>query len=127
MYTACAAFLAWISADIFPRSQSSQIPAPVRNHTSEVVCFHPRSLFFLHFIASRFDRNDRIYDISRSASTIIVNRCVQKIGKKVRHTRACRKQNFGAQRHSIHHSVSLETYEYKLSLNNSCLEKSCSF
>ena len=53
---ACVASLvAWTSADMFPRPQSSQIPACMRNQTSEVACFlallvvcdlHPFSVSF---------------------------------------------------------------------------------
>ena len=40
----------------------------VRNSLLSRLARCPRSAFFLRFIASRFDRNDSIYDISRSAS-----------------------------------------------------------
>lgn len=73
------------------------------------------SAFFLRFFASRFDRDDRIYDISPLKSMNIFNHRAQ---RKLVENRAYKTKvlNRRAPRHSIHRSVSLEANQYKLPL-----------
>ena len=87
MYSFCYSFGVdfnrYVSLVTIFANTSLHVKSQVRNSLPSHPVRYPRSaLFFLCFFASRFDRNDSIYDIFRSKSMNILNHRAKKIAKK---------------------------------------------
>ena len=113
------------SVDMFPRSQSLQIPAFIRNYTSKIACF--LTLLDVCILSLPLKANlikTTTFMAFLGESINILNHRPQKILDK-NHAHKTEILNQRAQRHSNHRSVLLETNEYKLSLRKSCFFRSC--